>query len=486
MRRVRKLLSGVIASTACLMLINVGAPVIGAPAQPFPSLRLFSVLPNISLTHSKGQPVFLNPGVYLASVGGAFEADAQRASYKDPIQLQQVVRGGNELQTRPLPTSLMDGWNGFSKMMRVVATDDSGNVVKQLTVSTCLDGSDEQRVNDQGPANPTFPWFCSSNPFTLGAVWGIDNGWAINPFSFGYYTMWLKDGHYNLTVSMTRRFVDALGISAQDASTTVGVTVTTSTFCKIICPPPPPRPASSQHGGSAAFGPATVNPSPGTMPDLVPLPAWGIAVDNHKKHSYLDFSATVWDSGPAPMVIEGFRRPGTSVMDAFEYFYKDGQVVGRAPAGILHYDSAPGHEHWHFQQFAAYTLLDESMTKQVASRKTGFCLAPTDAIDLTVPGALWRPDSVGLFSQCGDQNAIWTRETLPSGWGDTYEQSLPGQSFDITNLPNGTYWIQIQANPLGQIHEVSTSNDTTYRQVILGGTPGARTVTVPPWNGIDA
>jgi Lysyl oxidase len=99
---------------------------------------------------------------------------------------------------------------------------------------------------------------------------------------------------------------------------------------------------------------------------------------------------------------------------------------------------------------------------------------------------LWRPDSLGFYSQCGDQNAIWTRVSLPSGWGDTYQQTLPGQSFDITSLPDGTYYIQIQANPLGQIHEVSTTNDSTYRMVILGGTPGARTVTVPPWNGIDA
>jgi hypothetical protein len=97
-----------------------------------------------------------------------------------------VVRGNDELQTRPLPVSLIDGWNGFSTRIRVVAADDGGNIVGHLGVSTCLDGWDEQRANDQGPANPTFPWYCSNSPFTLGAVWGIDNGWAMNPFSFGY------------------------------------------------------------------------------------------------------------------------------------------------------------------------------------------------------------------------------------------------------------------------------------------------------------
>jgi len=85
----------------------------------------------------------------------------------------------------------------------------------------------------------------------------------------------------------------------------------------------------------------------------------------------------------------------------------------------------------------------------------------------------------------GDASAIWTRETLPAGWGDTYFQSLPGQSFDITDLPNGTYFIQVQADPTGEIYERSSTNDTQVREVILGGVPGNRTVTVPPWHGID-
>jgi hypothetical protein len=64
-------------------------------------------------------------------------------------------------------------------------------------------------------------------------------------------------------------------------------------------------------------------------------------------------------------------------------------------------------------------------------------------------------------------------------------QSLPGQSFDITDLRNGTYYISIEANPLRALYEVRTGNDTSLRKVILGGTPGKRTVRVPAWHGID-
>jgi Lysyl oxidase len=77
------------------------------------------------------------------------------------------------------------------------------------------------------------------------------------------------------------------------------------------------------------------------------------------------------------------------------------------------------------------------------------------------------------------------RETLPVGWGDTYFQFVPGQSFDITGLPNGTYFIEVTANPTGQLHERNADNNTRLRRVILRGRRGARRVRVPAFQGID-
>ena len=74
---------------------------------------------------------------------------------------------------------------------------------------------------------------------------------------------------------------------------------------------------------------------------------------------------------------------------------------------------------------------------------------------------------------------------MPVGWGDTYFQSVAGQSFDINSIPNGTYYIEIVANPEGVLHELSTANDFSYRKIILGGTRGHRTVRVPAVDGID-
>jgi hypothetical protein len=228
------------------------------------------------------------------------------------------------------------------------------------------------------------------------------------------------------------------------------------------------------------------------MPNLVALPAWGIHVRRAGSHQLLTFSATIWDAGPAPFSIEGFRRPGSDIMDAYEYFFDAaGNVVGRAPAGTLYYDNRPGHHHWHLAQLAAYELLGPS-GQTVRSHKQSFCIAPTNGVDLTVPGAersqtpFGGPGFGGSVCDLYSPGAIWIREQLPVGWGDTYTQVVAGQAFDITNLPNGRYRIEVRVNPLGVLTETSTADDTAFRVIRLWGRKGARKVSVSPWHGIRA
>jgi hypothetical protein len=221
------------------------------------------------------------------------------------------------------------------------------------------------------------------------------------------------------------------------------------------------------------------------LPDLAALPAWGIqsAVDEHG-HDQLQFSATVWNSGPAPLVVDGFRGRGQDLMDAYQNFYRGAQRVGYRKVGSFEYDARPGHEHWHFRDFAAYTLVSTAGPRTVRSDKESFCLAPTDAEDLTVPGALWRPMVTG-FSSCGTRSSLSLREAMPVGWGDTYVQTLPGQSFDITGVPNGSYVIKVRANPYGRLLERSRRNNVSLRRVTLGGTPGHRTAAAAAYRGIN-
>jgi hypothetical protein len=240
-----------------------------------------------------------------------------------------------------------------------------------------------------------------------------------------------------------------------------------------------------RHIGPWSYDPAS--PPPAALPDLVPLPSWGISAV-HDRRSGLDlltFGATVWVGGSSPLDVEGFRSHGSPVMPAYQYFWRDGHVIGRVGAGTMGFDSKPGHDHWHFEQFARYTLLNSAKSLAVRSHKVGFCIAPSDPVNLLAPHAVWQPSSVGLGGECGSPSALWVQEMMPVGWGDTYVQSIAGQAFDITHVPNGTYYIEIIANPQHVLYESDTHNDVSLRKVILGGTPGHRTVNVPAWHGID-
>ena len=487
--------AGAMAFAVSVVLATTGitSPPVAHAGGNGPSVRLVSAVDTVTLKRPPGRRAYLDLGTYVASVGGAFEIWATRPDYDTPVSVWQVVRSGADITTYPLPSSVERDWKGLSKFLHVVVTDADGNVVLDRYHAFCPGAGELARVSDDGPDVATYPQFCGGNPFTLGAVWGIDSGWASNAFGYGTNdSIKGPDGHYTATVSIADNYQALFGVAPQDASVSVDVRVKTTkhTTCVPFCVPLP-RPGVRGRGRSAGVPSASVpimtDPDPSIRPDLVALPAWGITIDHQRKddRDFLDFGATVWDKGPSPMVVEGFRRPGEAIMDGWEYFYANGEPVGRAPAGDLMYDARPGHQHWHFEQFARYSLLAADQTQIVRSEKTGFCLAPTDAIDMTAPGAEWNPYSIGLATACGSRSSIWTREVLPTGWGDTYFQGLPGQSFDITDLPNGTYFISVQANPDGLLIEGNTANNTELREIKLRGKPGHRRVIVPLWHGID-
>ncbi len=482
-----------VALFATTLLVETAAP--AAAAAP-PSIRLIRGTPKVTLKRPINRPAYLDLGVYVAAVDGAFEVWASRSDYDTPVSFWQVLRSDRAISTYPLAITAKNPWIGLPKFLHLTVANDAGKVVLDRFRPFCPGSGELARVNDGGPDVPTYPQFCGGNPFTLGEVWGIDDGWASNAFGYGTNTTINgPDGHYTATVEIAPGYQSMFGVDPADASVSVSLRVKTQrhSTCLPFCEGGVQRRGlghdeGSNLGSQADSVPVVSDPDPSVRPDLVALPAWGITIDHQRKsdRDYLDFGATVWDKGPSPMVIEGFRRPdGAPVMDGWEYFYSNGVPVGRAPAGDLMWDARPGHQHWHFEQFARYALLGADQTQIVRSQKTGFCLAPTDAIDLTLSGAEWNPYQIGLGTACGSRGSIWTREVLPTGWGDTYFQGLPGQSFDITDLPNGTYYISVQANPDGSLVEVSTENNTELRRVILGGRPGHRTVEVPPWHGID-
>lgn len=477
----------VVGTVAALTLVAGVTPVTGAAqdsGRPSLSLRRTATRTSAYVVGKRAPRLFAP--VFLQVVDAPLDLRVRRASYGHPRTISQVLHGpgGNEIVE--LPAEALDGWRGLADFTRIKVRSLRGRVLYSTTAGFCPNRWERQRVNDAGPATPTFPSACYRGRFLRGMAWGIDEGWATRIVGNRGVKLDVDPGRYVLTISITRRFRELFGIDASAASTTLDLRVGRLRR-RHCCHEGARSGAETQSGTDAAPAgvPMIQDPDPATLPDLEALPAFGMRVRNLRNgRSRLWFASMVWVGGASSLVVEGFRRPEEDVMDAYQYFYDRDEAIGRAPVGTLEYDRRDGHFHWHFQQFAAYRMVDPENNEVVRSTKQSFCLAPTDPVDLSLDNASWDTERTGLHTACGGPEALWIREVLPLGWGDTYHQ-VGGQSFNITNLPNGAYFVEVQANPGGLLHEQDSSNNSVLRKVILRGTRGNRRVRVRPWFGID-
>ncbi|QXE37165.1 protein-lysine 6-oxidase [Streptomyces sp. GMY02] len=593
--RTRRSVMAAAAALSVVAGVAGAAPVAGAATPAGPRLSLIAASGSVTIDRWEGEPgVYLDLGTYVTADGAPLEFRVTRTSYKDPVVAEQIIREGKKTKVRALPEGLVKDFGGLPDFLRVTLTDTAGTKVLDRTETFCPNNA-SGRVRPDAPATSKYPESCPTNPFTLGSVWGIENGWATNT-NLGYYAepVDVPAGEYTARVEVTKPYRDLFGMPEEQrtlkltvrerswdesgggrgiagtgtagatgsagAGGTAGAAGAAATRTDhgahsahsthsahsgaalpgfmvnakghayhegrgADAPAPPAHPHALAAGPAGPAGPdaagRAVAPGDGPgrtdgsriapalaanakrptgrasvpdvpKPDLRALPAWDISVTDGEDgdipgKDYLAFSANVWNAGPAPLVVDGFRTPGKDLMDAYQYFYDaKGTQVGYSPAGTMEWDARVGHEHWHFTDFASYRLLRADQKEIVRSEKEAFCLANTDAIDYTVKNANWHPNNTDLSTACGTESAISVREVLDVGSGDTYTQYRPGQSFDITDLPNGTYYIEVIANPENRLYETSLTNNVALREVVLSGTPGAREVTVPPHDLIDA
>ncbi len=478
------------ASLALVAALPSGLAVAKPPPRPAPAgplVKLIAAQKKISVPQF-GKSEFLDPGVYVAAFGSKLEFTVQRATYSEPLTITEVIHvPGKGIVLRPLPRKLADGWNGLARFLRITIRNDHGKIVATRISPFCPNSFSPQRATPNSPRSSPFPLECSSDPFEKGMVLGVQRGWGSD--GIGGFGLKLKRGFYRATVNIMQPWRKVLHISKSGDVATVRFRVVKAPRCDEICFGKPGHITKTNKTlPSQPAVPTVKSPPKSELPDLVPLPSYDIHVLNVKAGknrpalTQLEFAATVWVGGNSRLDVEGFRHNGSPTMAAYQYFHHDGRVVGRTRVGTMGFS---GYNHWHFQQFAEYRLLNSKKSLVIPSQKVGFCIAPTDPVDLVLPHATWVPSFTGLSGACGSQSALWTRETMPVGWGDTYFQFVPGQSFDLTHLKNGTYYIEIIANPEGLLHETNTHNDISLRKVIIGGTAGHRTVRVPAFHGID-
>jgi hypothetical protein len=494
-------------ATAVLAVSGLGASASGASAEVAASTGV-----RTNLVLRAGIDFDFPPfsGTRALSAAPVFEVtgDALRLDVRRTGAVVRVHQDGVLLPVRP--RSVLQGLPGFFRW-RLVRTD--GTVAASATMDVCPQPGTVFSMNTWGffgpfnndPANPATPAefpdpLECGDPLTTRARWGFANGWAaqlhvtvpddVEPGPYTLDAVVNPDGGIRETsraddrVQMPVEVLDIGGggpVAAQVAAARQEAHARTGVARQLG------RHANTRSGSNAEPTSAgtTAELAAGArvdLPDLVPLPSENIATRNDEGPDLLRFNSTLANLGRGRIQIEGFRESASDhEMLAYQVLFRDGVPAGRRPAGVLEHESE--HTHWHFAYLARYRLIDAQGRPVAESGKVGFCMANVHQINAGLPGFV-VPDFLG-FIGCGNGLSRSVRMWMDPGWGDEYDQITPGQALDITGVPNGRYRIQILADPDRKLLEASRANNESLRTIVLGGVPGARTVTVPPIDGVD-
>src|SRR5215469_3711299 len=183
-------------------IVVPGLPTASAARVPGPVLKLEAAQRSITLDSFRGQ-VFLDPGIWLAALGSPLQFDVQRAAYTRPITITQVIHPpfGGTIR-RPLPASMLAGWNGLKNFVVLTARNSAGQVVLTKRVTFCPDSFDQERAGPGSPPALPYPTVCTFDPFQKGMVWGIQKDWAADPTEEQFSTVKLPLGSYRVTESI--------------------------------------------------------------------------------------------------------------------------------------------------------------------------------------------------------------------------------------------------------------------------------------------
>ena len=389
------------------------------------------------------------------------------------VAVEQVLGA----QRRPLAMRRASFTRGIRGLVRLVVRRPSGAVVTTTYVDACPNSPLAQPFDlANAPPLRRYPFDCG-HVLSTAVVWGLERGWAV---PLDLQLPQLEPGAYVFEASLAPGRL--LHRNRAGDRLRVPVKVTRPIGARVPAATPSVEPRNARSAPSAAPSTRAARRAQ-RLPDLVPLAPEGFrVVHSVAGRDLLRFGSNVWNAGTAPAVVVGRRPTGVPGRTMPAY-----QVVNglQRRAGNLVYDVRDGHLHWHFDGLARYRLLDAGGRPVLISDKVGFCFGSTDAIDLARPAARWNPPFATDGCASGRPAARSVRMALQVGWGDQYDQTLPGQSLDVTDLPNGPYGLEVAVDPRRRLVQSSRANDRVVRPIVLGGRPGARTVTVPAWKGVD-
>ncbi len=152
--------------------------------------------------------------------------------------------------------------------------------------------------------------------------------------------------------------------------------------------------------------------------------------------------------------------------DVMQRIYRNDGSFYTRPSGRFIYH--PEHDHIHLEDWCLYHLravLPDSGVGEIVAEgeKTSFCIMDLAVYDPGHPNF----DPNGEFLSCAS-----TVQGISAGWVDIYHKELPGQNIDITDLPDGQYWLEAIADPDNHIYEASEDNNVNRVIITVGDGAG--------------
>jgi hypothetical protein len=217
-------------------------------------------------------------------------------------------------------------------------------------------------------------------------------------------------------------------------------------------------PTAAPGGGAAAPIPPD---SDLLLPDLQTLPPTDLVIElAEPDRTLLRFTNSMLNSGPGVLELLGQFNPDSGKIAVTQHLYTmDGTFEEHAAGEFIFHE---GHDHWHLENFALYEVWSLTPAGDLDAvvaftDKVSYCIRDDARAD--IPGAAAQP----TYTIC-DQEL----QGMAVGWIDIYAFDTPGQTIDITDLPDGVYALQSTVDPANQLREADDANNAAIVYFEIG------------------
>lgn len=212
----------------------------------------------------------------------------------------------------------------------------------------------------------------------------------------------------------------------------------------------------------ASVMPRDANLADAALPDADVRPLPDLVVDRDRLASDLsievrDFATDACELEPEEDCIGG---PGQRTLLRFAVETPNlgnaDMELGTPTPGNPSFEYSSCHDHYHFEGYAGFRLIDASGADVALGHKQAFCLLDSFRYvddDPTV--------ATGPRYWCGFQG-------IQRGWSDVYHTQLGCQFIDVTDTPPGTYTLRVELNQERGLEELRYDNNVAEIEVTIG------------------